>query len=221
MDLTQTVDIYCERLGPGFWAEPVNALTNLAFVVAAVWGWRLAARRGTLDGGIWLLIVLAGLVGVGSFLFHTFAQRWAGAADVGAILLFAFAFLVMAVRRLYGASWPVSILALLSGVGLIWGVRKAVVALGLGQYGLYAPIFLGLALLVGGLAVTGNRAWRLLALAMATLCLSLYFRTIDGRVCQDFPLGAHFLWHLLNGGAFALLLSAIVIHGRPGGKAQA
>ena len=31
---TRQIDIYCERLGPGFWAEPVNALSNGAFLVA-------------------------------------------------------------------------------------------------------------------------------------------------------------------------------------------
>jgi hypothetical protein len=30
------IDAYCERLGPGLWAEPLNAVTNLAFIVAAV-----------------------------------------------------------------------------------------------------------------------------------------------------------------------------------------
>lgn len=215
MNLTQSIDIYCERLDSGFWAEPVNALTNIAFVAAAVWAWRLAARRGALDGGVWLLVLLAALVGVGSFLFHTFAQRWSGAADVGAILAFALAFLLMTVRRLYGASWLVSGAALLGGLGFIWGMRQAAVSLGMGQFALYAPIFIGLALLVGGLAVAGNRAWRLMGLAMATLCLSLFLRTIDGQVCGDFPLGTHFLWHLLNGGSFALLLSAIVLHSPP------
>jgi hypothetical protein len=46
------IDAYCERLGPGLWAEPLNAVTNLAFIVAAViclrvsgipprhWAWR-------------------------------------------------------------------------------------------------------------------------------------------------------------------------------------
>ena len=35
------IDIYCERLGPGFWAEPLNATSNLAFIVSATllaWG---------------------------------------------------------------------------------------------------------------------------------------------------------------------------------------
>ena len=31
----EIVDLYCERTSPVFWAEPVNALTNLAFFLAA------------------------------------------------------------------------------------------------------------------------------------------------------------------------------------------
>jgi hypothetical protein len=39
MNWTQAVDIYCERLGPGLWAEPLNAVTNVAFFVAAWLAW--------------------------------------------------------------------------------------------------------------------------------------------------------------------------------------
>ena len=35
------IDLYCEREGPGLAAEPINALTNLAFLVAAWATWRL------------------------------------------------------------------------------------------------------------------------------------------------------------------------------------
>jgi hypothetical protein len=27
-----TLDLYCERTAPGLWNEPLNALTNLAFI---------------------------------------------------------------------------------------------------------------------------------------------------------------------------------------------
>ena len=42
------LDLYCERLGPGFWAEPLNAVSNAAFILAAAYGfvlWRRRARR--------------------------------------------------------------------------------------------------------------------------------------------------------------------------------
>jgi len=38
------IDLYCERLGPGLWAEPLNALTNLAFLLTALASWQLARR---------------------------------------------------------------------------------------------------------------------------------------------------------------------------------
>lgn len=39
------VDIYCERLGPSFWAEPFNAVTNASFLIAAWFAWRLIGHR--------------------------------------------------------------------------------------------------------------------------------------------------------------------------------
>ena len=41
------VDDYCERLGPGLWAEPLNLVTNLAFLIAAIlWRRCRGGRRG-------------------------------------------------------------------------------------------------------------------------------------------------------------------------------
>jgi hypothetical protein len=38
-----------------------------------------------------------------------------------------------------------------------------------------------------------------LALGAVVLVISLAFRTIDAPLCAGWPLGTHFLWHLLNG----------------------
>ncbi|MBU2665239.1 hypothetical protein KOI35_17180 [Actinoplanes bogorensis] len=50
------MDAYCERLGPGLGGEPLNAVSNAAFLIAAV---LLLAR-----GGIRPLPVLLGVVGL-------------------------------------------------------------------------------------------------------------------------------------------------------------
>ncbi|MBZ9770745.1 hypothetical protein LB526_28720 [Mesorhizobium sp. CA6] len=34
--LLTPVDLYCERSGPGLWAEPANASTKLAFIAAGL-----------------------------------------------------------------------------------------------------------------------------------------------------------------------------------------
>ncbi|MFT2588559.1 hypothetical protein ACMWPQ_29155, partial [Escherichia coli] len=44
--LLAPVDLYCERLSTAFWAEPVNALSNLAFLLAAYFLWRLPLPQG-------------------------------------------------------------------------------------------------------------------------------------------------------------------------------
>ncbi|WP_372425536.1 hypothetical protein [Salinarimonas chemoclinalis] len=93
------IDLYCERAGVGFWAEPVNAVSNAAFLVAAVVAlalWRRAAGR---DVYALVLIAIVAATGIGSFLFHTFANRWSLLADVVPITLFIYGFFFLAMRR--------------------------------------------------------------------------------------------------------------------------
>ncbi len=38
MDWFVAIDLYCERTDPGFWAEPLNALSNIVFFIAGFLG---------------------------------------------------------------------------------------------------------------------------------------------------------------------------------------
>ena len=38
--MLEPIDAYCERTSAVYWAEPVNAVTNAAFLIAAVIMWR-------------------------------------------------------------------------------------------------------------------------------------------------------------------------------------
>jgi hypothetical protein len=117
MDWTAAIDIYCERTSPGFWAEPVNAWSNLGFPVAAFWAAMAAWRRGGTTNEYWTIVVLGALVGVGSFLFHTFANVWAEYADTIPIWTFVAAAVAVAARRIAG---------LRPGPGVIIGLVAAV-----------------------------------------------------------------------------------------------
>lgn len=88
------VDLYCERVDPGLWSEPVNALTNVAFFLAAWATWNLARRaEAAVSTGSWLSVVLLVPIGIGSSVFHTFATTWARVFDVVPILLFQVSYL--------------------------------------------------------------------------------------------------------------------------------
>jgi hypothetical protein len=58
---------------------------------------------------------------------------------------------------------------------------------------------------LGLLAMSAWLAWhhapaaRALGLASVVFCISLTLRTVDLTLCARFPLGTHFLWHMLNG----------------------
>ncbi|HSF92234.1 MAG TPA: ceramidase domain-containing protein, partial [Paracoccaceae bacterium] len=100
MDWFASVDGYCERLDASFWAEPVNAITNAAFLIAALVVWlRTDARK---DAGAVALLGILVAIGIGSFLFHTIAQRWAALADTLPILLFILTYLYLATLRFLG-----------------------------------------------------------------------------------------------------------------------
>ena len=88
---------YCERAGDVFWAEPVNAFTNLAFLLAAG---LLVHRLRQLNVSpwsivdLWLLAMLVAMVGGGGFLWHTFATHCSMLADVLPVLMFISVFIL-------------------------------------------------------------------------------------------------------------------------------
>ena len=196
------VDIYCERVTDAFWAEPVNALTNLAFLVTAWALWRLRPRSAPPEPT--LLIATTALIGVGSFLFHTLATRWAEIADVLPILLFQLLFLWTYIRRRIGWGPAVAVGLVIAYLAFAVGVARALPPMN-GSQSYVAALLVLLALGAHHAATASARRYALLA-AGAIFALSLTFRTIDQAVCAEFPLGTHFLWHLLN--ALVLFLAA-------------
>ena len=217
MDWTTPVDIYCERTDATFWAEPVNALSNLAFVLASLIAIYEARRTDRLDGLIAALCFLAAAVGVGSFLFHTFAQSWAGLADVIPILLFILLYLSVAVNRFFDIRWPLAVPLTVTLFVVSLPARNAALWLSGGRLNgseSYAP---ALALLIGsavGLAAIRHPAASWIALATGVFMASLTARVLDASICEAFPLGTHFLWHLLNGTMIGILLLAMIRFGR-------
>ena len=84
------VSRWCERVQPGLFYEPVNALSNLGFMVAGFWMlWLLgrdvlAGRTGLMVGHSPVALLYAGAViwlGPGSLLMHGTHTSWGGWAD--------------------------------------------------------------------------------------------------------------------------------------------
>ncbi|WP_424975483.1 ceramidase domain-containing protein [Dinoroseobacter sp. S124A] len=195
--LWRQIDGYCERLDPGYWAEPVNAVTNAAFVLVAWVMWRRVRGQG-LPLAELLCLVLA-LIGMGSFLFHTHAQVWAAIADVVPIVGFSLLYIYVANRHFWG--WPGWAAALGALAYLPYSALLTPVFAGLPFFGI-SSFYWPLPVLIFGYAVLLSRrapaTARGLTIGAGMLCLSLVARSLDMPVCGALPLGTHFLWHILN-----------------------
>ncbi|MGI9316590.1 MAG: ceramidase domain-containing protein [bacterium] len=190
------VDLYCERVDSGFWAEPVNALTNIGFVIAAWFIWRIAVRGRVHSSSIAAMTGMIAAIGIGSFLFHTMATPFTRWLDIIPIFLFQLLYIGFYTRRIINL--PVAVIGILLVVflgGSVYGRQFPDVING---SLIYAPALLVIFTL-GLYHYQNQKAERSLLLVAASLfLLSIFFRSIDNMICSQFALGTHFLWHILN-----------------------
>lgn len=197
MDWFQEIDGYCERLSPAYWAEPINAVTNAAFLIAAFVMWRRVRGKG-MPLAMALAVILA-TIGVGSYLFHTHAQAWAAMADVVPILLYILVY-IFAINRDVWRFRPM-IAAILTAMFIPYAALTVPVfqlVPGLGGSAAYAPVPLLILIYAFLLRNRVPDTARGLAIGAVILIVSITFRALDGPICAHMPLGTHFMWHILN-----------------------
>ncbi len=200
----KSVDLYCERTDFSFWSEPLNAWSNLGFLMAAAFLFfqfkqhQPIIKKNKLEFFELAMPFFLGLVGIFSFLFHTFATQGTGFLDSVFILIFGCLFLFFFTKDL-----------------LFWSVLKSLFAsVAFAVISFYFSLFLFRGILNGSvgyfpyLVVMGSMTFvtfgknrpgrKYFHRAFFLFCASLIFRTVDDWICPQFPLGTHFLWHTLN-----------------------
>ena len=209
-DWATPIDIYCERLSPAFWAEPINALTNAAFLLAAFVVYLRWRRAPAGDIPVLVLILILAAIGIGSFLFHTFADRWSVLADVIPITIFIYVYFFFAMRRFFSFGSVTASVITVIFLGLSVVIDRALPAGFLNGSGSYLPALV--AIVIVGAAIVRRRPeiGRPVLAAGAIFAISLTFRSIDMAVCGAIPLGTHFLWHILNALTLYVLLLAMM-----------
>lgn len=206
------VDLYCERTSAEFWAEPVNAFSNLSFIVAAlaiVWLMRSTKARASLPA-LFLTINLVA-IGVGSFLFHTLANRLMMLADLLPIFIYQIAFLTFYARHVAGCRMPtvagLLLLFLLANLGFMQLPREW-----LNGSLVYGGALLFISAIAAYHHATAKREPAILYFALIVFLIALACRSFDLWICPWSPLGTHFLWHLLVGGVLYLTTRAYVLN---------
>jgi hypothetical protein len=243
MNFGEHVFLYCERgTNVALLAEPINAVSNAAFLLAGLVGLQLVMWRPPEERNpdLFLLPVLVLFIGLGSLAFHLYADQGTALADVVPISLFMLVYFGFALNRFLAVPPGFTVL-LVIGFAAIVAITMQVQC-GEGAIGFagaelknakpclngslfYLPALA--ALIVVGLVLheRGHRAAPWLLWAAAIFAVSITFRSLDLAMCdkamfEGRKVGTHFAWHILNALMLFLLLRAS-LEGGPVTAAQA
>ncbi len=210
MNWAESIDLYCERTDASLWSEPLNAISNLGFLLVAALLWRRAHGTGrdlqSLNGLIFA-------IGLGSLIFHTVATRWAALLDIAFIALFVLVFHQRFQVRLLGAcdgKAGAGTAVFLAMAALFVTATRALPPLPLNGSEIYLPPF---ALLLWCAAAARQRqpaSARWLARAAGLFIVSLACRASDTLLCGIWPAGTHVGWHLVNAAVLYRCMRALL-----------
>jgi hypothetical protein len=213
-DLCRAVDIYCERTSPAFDAEPLNAVSNVAFLVSAAAAWRLQTRNPNpqTDGFVRALCVIIAIVGIGSFTFHTVATRWASWADVIPILVFMLGYFWLLLTAFFGWHWVLKLAVLVVFFAVTFRLESESYDDMLWGGAMYLPTLAAMLVFGAALLARNLAAGRAFFIAAGLFVLSFTARTIDMPICPSLPIGTHYFWHIFNATVLYLLVRVVVLY---------
>ena len=179
--------------------------------MAGYFAWRCYRRtRATSTGNdidLILLIILLFCIAIGSTLWHTLAQPWAELADSIPILLFISVYMVSFLARLlqyrYLTIFFIFTLFQLVNNSVIFLVPRDLLNGSL----FYVPTWLSLCVFTVILLQRQYPGRGSFVIATLLFSAAIVFRSIDILACSAFPVGTHFIWHLL----VALVLYKVLI----------
>ncbi|WP_319772926.1 ceramidase domain-containing protein [Breoghania sp.] len=209
MDPTQLVVAYCERLDGAFWAEPANAISNMTFFMTTVGILWALFRKRRFDVPVIGLSALVALIGVSSFLFHTLATPLTSALDILSVAIFILVVFFFAILRLFKIGLTGATLVTVGFLGLSWFL-SLLLGPKLGLSAMYiGPL---ISLFAIALTIAPNNRKIALGFFMTGLMftLSVIFLTMDQQFCDWFPIGTHFMWHVLNAVVAYMLLRLVI-----------
>ncbi len=198
-NISQHLFLYCERgLNSAFWAEPVNALSNFAFIFAAIIAYSKFCRGNNSNWELKTLVILTAIVGIGSFIFHTIATKTAILADIIPIVIFIH-FSVYAIfhQALRLKSWQAALCAI-SFLGFNVAILQIFGRTLFNGSIQYLPTLAFLIIVSAAISLKKLPGERQFELSSFVFSVSIFCRSFDQAFCHTFPLGLHFMWHILN-----------------------
>lgn len=242
MGLLDNIELpeYCEKSVHSVVAQPANTASALTILALGAVGYGVWRRHGRGDRGTLLLVACMLLIGVGSVLFHAMPSALTLFADLVPIILFIVWAFVLILIRLFGQSFLQTGLHIAGFLiaSLMVTLMFTPQALGNGVW--FVVPLLTLYVLGGTLVLRARLMMRenshlvgrhaelldrevfpqlkmgyALLQCGLVLAFGILARAYDVNLCGQFPLGLHFVWHLIVAFAAYILMTACIRYTAP------
>ncbi len=188
----------------------LNQISNIAFIIGAIYTWYTWKQHNSNDYFSLLLIILVALIGLGSFIFHTFPSDKTIWIDLIPIQIFGLSYFAYIGTKYFEASNLKIFLAL---VTFFFARQYWIVYMPRGAIGggiTHIPTLL-LLLSCSILLLSKYKKFSTMLLTAGTIyIIALITRAFDKQISLEFPIGAHWIWHILTALTASILIFATV-----------
>jgi hypothetical protein len=204
---------YCETLSATYGAfpvEPANTVSNAVIVLFGLASLYLVAKRTPRAYDLYVVSALLIACGIGSGLWHGLRDGSALFWEVRAGLFFLLGLAICWSRRLWS---PVGALVFVVAFVLTFEFSREYFGVFNQRWVAAAPsVILFGSILATQTVLRSKKAAQLGRAAMVLSLIALGFRTYDLTICDTFPMGTHWLWHMFNSaGGFTAMLAIITL----------
>lgn len=190
--------IYCERgISHAFLAEPINAFTNLAYLVAGFLGYQLLKKKKIKDKQLLVLPWMLSIVGLGSFIYHTERNSVTLLFDALPIYIFILYALFLILKQLFQSKFKSFVVLLIFvTVEIALSIYIPKEFLNGSVFHITSIIFISL-ISIFAIRKYGKVVLKPLISIICLYAAAIVFRSVDIAICPFIPIGTHFLWHIL------------------------
>ena len=201
------MDFYCERTNNQIFNEPINAVSNIFFIIVSISLFKIL-RKNQSDKIYYIQPILIFFIGIGSFLFHLKPNLITLYSDIIPIFLFSLSFIFLFNRNVIKISNLNSALLFILFLTLLLFITPKLKYEILNGSEFYFANYFFLAMYTIWLYFKKSDFFQLLFLGFIFFNLSILLRSIDNYICNYLSIGTHFLWHFLN--AYLLKILTLV-----------
>ena len=201
------MDFYCERTNQQIFNEPINAISNIFFIIVSLSLIKILKKNKS-NNIYYIQPILIFFIGIGSFLFHLVPNLITLYSDIIPIFLFSLSFIFLFNRDVINISHlHNAFLFFLFFILLLFITPKLNYEI-LNGSEFYLANYCFLTLYTIWLYIKKSDFFQLLFLGFIFFNLSILLRSLDNHICEYFSIGTHFLWHFLN--AYLLKILTLV-----------